>query len=68
MRLLNEQYQDRIVDQVDGLKIRLDEREWVLILPESDQPAFSIFTEAQSPDAAAALADRYARMIEGMRS
>lgn len=68
MRLMNEQYQDRIVDQVDGLKIRLDEREWVLILPESDQPAFSIFTEAQSPDAAAALADRYARMIEGMRS
>ncbi len=68
MRLLNEQYQDRIVDQVDGLKIRLGEREWVLILPESDHPAFSIFTEAQSPDAAAALADRYARMIEGMRS
>ncbi len=68
MRMLNEQYKDRIIDQADGLKIRLDDLEWVLIVPESDEPVFSIYTEAASPDAAAMLIDRYARVIEGLRA
>jgi mannose-1-phosphate guanylyltransferase/phosphomannomutase len=68
MRLLNEQYKDNIVEQVDGVRIRLADREWVLIVPEADQPAFYIYAEAESDDTAAALADRYLRVIEGMRA
>jgi mannose-1-phosphate guanylyltransferase/phosphomannomutase len=68
MRLLNEQYKDRISDQVDGIKIRLDDREWALIVPESDEPVFSIYTEAASADAAAILVDRYARVVDGLRA
>ncbi len=68
MRLLNEQYKDRIVEQVDGLKIRIDERQWVLIVPESDVAIFTIYAEAPTAEGAAALADRYARVIDGMRS
>jgi mannose-1-phosphate guanylyltransferase/phosphomannomutase len=67
MRLLNDQYKDRIVEQVDGLKIHLDERDWVLIVPEPDEPAFYIFTEGASAEAAESLADRYARAVEGLR-
>jgi mannose-1-phosphate guanylyltransferase / phosphomannomutase len=68
MRLLNEQYKERIVEQVDGLKIQLDGADWVLIVPEADEAVFTIFAEGSSVDVAAALADRYARVIEGMRS
>lgn len=70
MRLLNEQYKDSISDQVDGLKIRLDDREWVLLVPESDEPVFTIYAESASPDAerAAMLVDRYTRVIEGLRA
>jgi mannose-1-phosphate guanylyltransferase/phosphomannomutase len=68
MRLLNEQYRDRIVEQVDGLKIQVDPSEWVLIVPESDEAVFTIFAEGPTDDAASALVDRYVRVIEGMRS
>ncbi len=68
MRLLNEQYKDRIMDQVDGLRIQLDDSGWVLIVPEADEAVFTIFAEASSAESSAALADRYAQVIEGMRS
>jgi mannose-1-phosphate guanylyltransferase/phosphomannomutase len=68
MRLLNEQYKDRISDQIDGVKIRLDEREWVLIVPESDAPTFTIYVEAATPENATALAEHYARVIDGLRA
>ncbi len=68
MRLLNDEYRDQIVEQVDGVKIRLDTDQWVLVVPEPDEAVFTIVTEAESQQAAAALADRYVRVIEGMRS
>ncbi|MBI3538570.1 MAG: NTP transferase domain-containing protein [Chloroflexi bacterium] len=68
MRLLNEQYKDKNVEQVDGVKIQTGANEFVLIVPESDEPGFTIFTEAESDDAAAALFERFARVIEGMRA
>ena len=68
MRLLNEQYKDSIVEQVDGIRIRFGERESALIVPDADNPVFYIFTESTTPDSAAMLADRYARVIEGLRA
>jgi mannose-1-phosphate guanylyltransferase/phosphomannomutase len=68
MRLLNEQYKDSIVEQVDGVRIRIADREWALIVPEANEPVFYIFTEGASDDAAAALADRYVRVVEGLRA
>lgn len=68
MRLLNEQYKDRITDQLDGVKIQLDEREWVLLVPEADEPMFTIYTEAASPENATALVEHYARVIDGLRA
>ncbi|MCX7838583.1 MAG: mannose-1-phosphate guanyltransferase [Anaerolineae bacterium] len=68
MRLLNEQYRDRIVEQLDGVKIRLDEREWVLLVPDPDEPMFTVYAESDSDDNANTLAEHYARVIDGLRS
>lgn len=68
MRLLNEQYRDRIVEQLDGVKIRLDEREWVLLVPDPDEPMFIVYAESDSDDNANTLAEHYARVIDGLRS
>ncbi|MBI4790644.1 MAG: mannose-1-phosphate guanyltransferase [Chloroflexi bacterium] len=68
MRLLNDQYKDQIVEQVDGLKIQPDGSGWVLVVPESDEAVFTVFAEGKSQESAAALVDRYARVIESMRS
>ncbi|MCL4396133.1 MAG: mannose-1-phosphate guanyltransferase [Chloroflexi bacterium] len=68
MRLLNEQYKDKIIEQVDGVKLQVDDGSWILVVPEPDEAVFTLFAEAPTDQAASALADRYVRVIEGMRS
>ncbi len=68
MRLLNEQFRDQAVEQVDGVKIRLGEREWVLFIPEPDQPIFQVYSESTSQESANSLADHYAHVIEEIRA
>ena len=67
MRLLNQQYKDRLDDQIDGVKINLGEGEWVLVLPDADHPLFHIFAEAHSEDQAEGLVDRYRRIVESFQ-
>jgi len=67
MRLLNERFKDQIVEKVDGVKVRLDENEWVLFIPESDLPVFTIYAESKSQEASIALAERYAQVIQDMQ-
>lgn len=66
MRLLNEQYKSRRAELIDGIKILLGE-EWVLILPDPDQPRFRIYAESSSDAEANALADKYAHVVEGLQ-
>jgi mannose-1-phosphate guanylyltransferase/phosphomannomutase len=66
MRLLNERYRTHIDEQIDGLKIRLQE-EWVLILPDPDQPYFEVYAESRSAAEAKALADEYAHIVESLQ-
>jgi mannose-1-phosphate guanylyltransferase/phosphomannomutase len=68
MRIMQEQYQDRIASNVDGIKLDLTPTEWVMITPDQDSPHLYVHAEGGSRDAANALADRYARLIEGMKS
>jgi len=68
MRLLNEQFKDQVVEQVDGMKIRLGEREWVLFIPEPDQPGFTIYAEANSQEASNALVEKYALVLRDMQA
>lgn len=66
MRRLNEQYRERKDRQIDGVRITLGE-DWVLILPDADEPVFHIYAEAGSQRQADNLADKYARVVEGLR-
>ncbi len=67
MRLLSQQYKDRLGEQIDGVKINLAEGEWILVLPDADYPLFHIFAEAQSDDEAVSLVDRYRRIVESFQ-
>ena len=64
MRLLNEYHRGSHVDKIDGMKIHLENDEWVHILPNPDSPLFVITAEAGDPDRAAELAGEYRREIE----
>lgn len=66
MRILNQQYQDRKLDQVDGVKIDLGE-EWVLILPDPDGPFFHVIAEGSSDEQARVLAEKYAGLVTGLQ-
>ncbi len=66
MRILNQQYQDRMLDHVDGIKIDLG-NEWVLILPDPDGPFFHIIAEGMSDIQARVLTEKYAGMVAGLQ-
>ncbi len=66
MRLLNEQYKPKRAAQIDGTRIELG-LEWVLILPDPDEPYFRIFAESGSGPQAQDLADKYSRVVEGLQ-
>lgn len=68
LRVLTEQYHDRILSNTDGVKLGLSENDWVMIAPDPDGPFFHIYSEGASRDASNALADHYARIIEGLRT
>ena len=67
MRLLNQEYKDRRAELIDGIKILLGEGEWVLVLPDPDFPRFDVYVEARTDSEARSLADRYVRIVEGLR-
>lgn len=68
LRVLNEQYHDRIISNNDGVKLRLNPTDWVLIAPDADAPFFHIHAEAATRESANTNADRYARIVEGLRT
>lgn len=67
MRLLNEQYAERIVERVDGVKIGLGTEEWVLIVPDADGPYFHVYTEGVSDEQAQILAEKYAGLVVSLQ-
>lgn len=66
MRILNQQYQDRALEQVDGVKIDLGD-EWVLILPDPDSPFFHIIAEGSSDAQARVLTEKYSGLVTGLQ-
>jgi mannose-1-phosphate guanylyltransferase/phosphomannomutase len=67
MRLLNQQYKDRLGDKIDGVKINLSDEEWVLILPDADRPVFYIYTQARSQAQAQDMVTKYSRIVESLQ-
>jgi len=66
MRLLNEQYKPKRGVQVDGTRIDLGV-DWVLVLPDPDEPYIRVYAESNSGPQAQDLADKYARVVEGLQ-
>ncbi|MBC8163040.1 MAG: mannose-1-phosphate guanyltransferase [Roseiflexaceae bacterium] len=66
MRILNQQYQDRKLEQIDGIKIDLGD-EWVLILPDPDGPFFHVIAEGTTEDQAHVLTEKYAGLVAGLQ-
>lgn len=67
MRLLNQQYRDRLGEQIDGIRIGLAEGEWVLMLPDPDQPIFHVIAQARSDQQSKELVGKYSRIVEGLQ-
>jgi mannose-1-phosphate guanylyltransferase/phosphomannomutase len=47
MRVLNERLADRDLDLTDGIKL-FDERGWVQVLPDADEPLIHIYAEGST--------------------
>lgn len=67
MRLLNEQYGERILDRTDGVKIGLGKDEWVLIVPDADGPYFHIYAEGVSQEQADVLGEKYSGLVVSLQ-
>ncbi len=67
MRLLNQQYKERLAEQIDGVKIMLGDEAWVLVLPDADSPLFHVFAQASSDEQATGLVQRYRRIVESFQ-
>jgi mannose-1-phosphate guanylyltransferase/phosphomannomutase len=67
MRMLAQEPATERTKQVDGVKHVYD-GEWVLILPDADQPLFNVWAEARDEGRAWALAHQYAERVGSFRA
>jgi mannose-1-phosphate guanylyltransferase/phosphomannomutase len=68
MRTITEEMQRAAEGEVgllDGVRLSQDGR-WVQILPDSDEPVFHIYAEAETASASAELADRYVLQVRSV--
>jgi mannose-1-phosphate guanylyltransferase / phosphomannomutase len=63
MRVLTEQLKGRDLDLTDGIKI-LDDRGWVEVLPDPDEPLVHVYAEGADQDASAALEAEVHELID----
>jgi mannose-1-phosphate guanylyltransferase/phosphomannomutase len=64
MRTLIDEAKGFETDNLDGLKVHLDEG-WVSLMPDPDRPRFHVYAEGRSDEESWALCERYrARLIE----
>ncbi len=67
MRRLIERSRDKRRELIDGVKIYEDNR-WVLVVPDSEEPLFRVFAEADSDERAKAELDNYINFINSIVS
>ncbi len=63
MRRLNEQYQSYKAEQIDGIKIDFG-NEWVLVLPDPEQPLCHIYAESEQVGDSSKLAEKFSQIVE----
>jgi len=65
MRSLIEEFRDRQIDTIDGIKVFYDDN-WVLMHPSSEEPVIDLYAEAPSREKANNLIREYADKIRGL--
>lgn len=67
MRRLNQHFHPDQIDTTDGIKVRFNKTDWVLLLPDPDFPLFQIYAEAASQSQAEALITRIVDMVADLQ-
>ncbi len=62
MRLLNERFQGHETDVLDGLKV-FDERGWMHVLPDPDEPLLHLYAEGETTEASTELERELERLV-----
>jgi mannose-1-phosphate guanylyltransferase / phosphomannomutase len=65
MRMLNERFADRDVDTLDGIKV-FDERGWMQVLPDADEPLLHLYAEGTSEEDTQALEAELRELVESI--
>ena len=65
MRLLNEHLAARRLDLMDGVKA-FDERGWVQVLPDPDEPLVRVYAEGGTDEETDELAAEIVALVEGI--
>ncbi len=65
MRLLNEQLASRRLDLLDGVKA-YDDRGWVQVLPDPDEPVVHLYAEGKTPELSEELAAEVTTAVEAI--
>jgi mannose-1-phosphate guanylyltransferase/phosphomannomutase len=62
MRVLNERFADANVDLLDGIKV-FDERGWMQVLPDADEPLIHVYAEGETAEESAELAGELSSLV-----
>jgi mannose-1-phosphate guanylyltransferase/phosphomannomutase len=62
MRLLNERFADANVDLRDGIKV-FEERGWVQVLPDPDEPLVHLYAEGETREASEDLESEIQQLV-----
>ena len=65
MRSLIEEFRDRQIDTIDGIKVYYDDT-WVLLHPSSEEPVINLYAEASSKEAASRVIEEYSEKIRSL--
>ena len=65
MRSLIEEFRDREIDTIDGIKIFYDDT-WILMHPSSEEPVIDLYAEAPSKEAAKKAVQEHAERIRAL--
>jgi phosphomannomutase len=65
MRSLIEEFRDRQIDTIDGIKVFYDDT-WILMHPSSEEPVINLYAEAPSKEAANRAIQEYADKIRAL--
>ncbi|MBW7883798.1 MAG: NTP transferase domain-containing protein [Caldilineaceae bacterium] len=64
MRVLTNRFAHHQVEKIDGMKVHLEDGEWVHLSPNPDKPRFEVLAEAGCQERAQELAAEYQHMIQ----